>query len=133
MNANWIKKFMYTGRNYLRKICFIALSSNVDITFAAIVDEGGKLIVGRSRRSKVTTGRKNQDVNTDYAVSNLFYLNYLIPTIKNGSTTDVHLQDKSTKMKFQLIHIADENKIAISQLTGSKGKYLCVYFSRDAN
>ena len=125
---------MYTGRNYLRKICFIALSSNADITFAAVVDEGGKLIVGRSRRSKVITERKNQAVNTDYAVSNLFYLNYLIPTIKNGtSTTDVHLQDKSTKMKFDLIHIADENKIAISQLTGSKGKYLCIYFSRDAN
>ncbi len=125
---------MNKGRDYLRKICFIALSSNADITFAAVVDEGGKLIVGRSRWSKVVTGRKNQAINTDYAVSNLFYLNYLIPTIKNGtSTTDVHLQDKSTKMKFQLIHIADENKIAISQLTGSKGKYLCIYFSRDAN
>jgi hypothetical protein len=122
---------MYKGRDYLRKICFIALSSNADITFVAVVDEGGKLIVGRSRRSKVITGRKNQ---ANYAVSNLFYLNYLIPTIKNRtSTTDVHLQDKSTKMKFQLIHIADENKIAISQLTGSKGKYLCVYFSSDAN
>ncbi len=125
---------MNKGRDYLRKICFIALSSNADITFAAVVDEGGKLIVGRSRWSKVVTGRKNQAINTDYAVSNLFYLNYLIPTIKNGtSTTDLDLQDKSTKMKFQLIHIADENKIAISQLTGSKGKYLCIYFSRDAN
>jgi hypothetical protein len=134
MNANWTKRSMNKGRDYLRKICFIALSSNADITFAAVVDEGGRLIVGRSRRSKVITERKNQAVNTDYAVSNLFYLNYLIPTIKNGtSTTDVHLQDKSTKMKFQLIHIADENKIAISQLTGSKGKYLCIYFSRDAN
>jgi hypothetical protein len=125
---------MGKGRDYLRKICFIALSSNADISFAAVVDAGGKLIVGQSRRSKVITGRKNQLINTDYPVSNLFYLNYLIPTIKKEtSTTDVHLQDKSTKMKFQLIHIADENKIAISRLTGSKGKYLCVYFSKDTN
>jgi hypothetical protein len=128
------KNLMGKGRDYLRKICFIALSSNADISFAAVVDAGGKLIVGQSRQGNAITGRKNHFVNTDYPVGNLFYLNYLIPTIKKGtSTTNVHLRDKSTKMKFQLIHVADENKIAISPLTGSKGKYLCVYFSRYTN
>ena len=125
---------MGKGRDYLRKICFIALSSNADISFAAVVDDDGKLIVGQSRRGNMVTGRKNPFVNTHYPVSNLFYLNYLIPTIKKGIiTAEVHLQDNSTKMQFELTHIADDNKIAISPLTGSKGKYLCVYFSRDIN
>jgi len=120
-------------RDYLRKICFIALSSNVEISFAAVLDVDGKLIVGQSRPSKRIAGRSNPSVNTHYPVSNLFYLNYLTPTIRRGtSTANVHLQDNSTKMKFELIHIADDNRIAISPLTGSKGKYLCVYFSTDA-
>ena len=120
-------------RDYLRKICFIALSSNVEISFAAVVDADGKLIVGQSRASKRIAGGRNPSVNTHYPVSNLFYLNYLTPTIRRGtSTANVHLQDNSTKMKFELIHIADDNGIAISPLTGSKGKYLCVYFSTDA-
>ncbi len=121
-------------RDYLRKICFIALSSNVEISFTAVLDADGKLIVGQSRPSKRIAGRSNPSVNTHYPVSNLFYLNYLTPTIRRGtSTANVHLQDNSTKMKFELIHIADDNRIAISPLTGSKGKYLCVYFSTDAN
>ena len=121
-------------RDYLRKICFIALSSNADISFAAIVDADGKLIVGQSRPSKRVAGRRNPFVNTHYPVSNLFYLNYLNPTIKRGiSTTNVHLQDNLTKMQFELMHIAEDNKIAISPLTGNKGKYLCVYFSTYPN
>ena len=78
---------MGKGRDYLRKMCFIALSSNADITFAAVVDTGGKLIVGQSRRGNAKSGRKNYFVNTDYPVGNLFYLNYLIPTIKKGTST----------------------------------------------
>jgi len=121
-------------REYLRKICFIALSSNAEISFAAVVDADGKLIVGQSRPSERAAGRRNPFVNAQYPVSNLFYLNYLTPTIKREtSTKNVHLQDNSTKMQFELMHIADDNKIAISPLTGSKGKYLCVYFSTNAN
>jgi hypothetical protein len=122
------------GRDYLRKICFIALSSNADISFAAVVDDDGKLIVGQSRRGNMIIARKNPFVNTHYPVSNLFYLNYLIPTIKKGIiTAAVHMQDNSTRMEFKLLNIADDNKVAISPLTGSKGRYLCVYFSRDVN
>jgi hypothetical protein len=122
---------MGKGRDYLRKICFIALSSNTGIAFAAVVDTGGKLIVGQSRLSNTMSGRKDYFPNTNYSVGNLFHLNYLVPTIKKGiSTANVHPQDKSTNMKFQLIHVADENKIAISPLVGSKGKYLCVYLSK---
>lgn len=125
---------MGKGRDYLRKICFIALSSNTGISFAAVVDTGGKLIVGQSRMGNTKSGRKDYFPNTSYPVGNLFYLNYLVPTIKKGiSTANVHPQDKSTNMKFQLIHVVDENKIAISPLTGSKGKYLCVYLSKHTN
>jgi hypothetical protein len=125
---------MDKGRAYLRKICFIALSSNTGITFAAVVDTGGKLIVGQSRLGNSESRRKDYIPNTSYPVGNLFYLNYLVPTMKKGiGTTNVHPQDKSTKMKFQLIHVANENKIAISPLTGSKGKYLCVYLSKHTN
>ncbi|HET7147376.1 MAG TPA: hypothetical protein VFI73_02650 [Candidatus Nitrosopolaris sp.] len=123
---------MSKGREYLRKICFIALSSNADISFVAVVDDRGKLIVGQSRGGNMINGQKNLSINTHYPVSNLFYLNYLIPSIRKGIVAaDVHLQDNSTKMQFELMHIADDNKIAISPLTGSKGKYLCVYFSRN--
>jgi len=125
---------MGKGRDYLRKICFIALSSNTGISFAAVVDTGGKLIVGQSRMGNTKSARKDYFPNTSYPVGNLFYLNYLVPTIKKGiRTINVHTQDKSTNMKFQLIHVADENKIAISPLTGSKGKYLCVYLSKHPN
>ena len=125
---------MGKGRDYLHKICFIALSSNEAISFAAVVDDEGKLIVGQSRRGNMIPGRKDPFVNTHYPVSNLFYLNYLTPTIKRETRIkNVHLQDNSTKMQFELMHIADDNKIAISPLTGSKGKYLCVYFSTNAN
>jgi len=125
---------MCKGRDYLRKICFIALSTNTGITFAAVVDRAGKLIVGQSRLGNIESGRKDYFLNITYPVGNLFYLNYLVPTIKKGiSTINFHPQDKSTNMKFQLIHVVDENKIAISPLTGTKGKYLCVYLSRHTN
>jgi hypothetical protein len=121
-------------RDYLRKICFIALSSNTGITFAAVLDTGGKLIVGQSRLNNTESGGKDSFPNTGYPIGNLFYLNYLVPTIKKGiSTTNVHPHDKPINMNFQLIHVADENKIAISPLTGSKGKYLCVYLSKHTN
>jgi hypothetical protein len=129
-----IKKLMGKGRDFLRRICLIALSTNTGIAFAAVVDTGGKLIVGQSRLSNGESGRKDYFPDTSYPLGNLFYLNYLVPTIKKGiSTTNVHPQDKSTNMKFQLIHVADESKIAISPLTGSKGKYLCVYLSKHTN
>jgi len=118
---------MCKGRDYLRKICFIALSTSTGITFAAVVDTAGKLIVGQRN---IESGRKDYFSNTSYPVGNLFYLNYLVPTIKKGISTP---QDQSTNMKFQLIHVVDENKIAISPLTGTKGKYLCVYLSRHTN
>ena len=125
---------MGKGRDYLRKICFIALSSNTGISFVAVVDTGGKLIVAQSRMGNTKSGRKDYVPNTSYPVGNLFYLNYLVPTIKKRiSTTNVHSEDKSTNMKFLLIHVADENNIAISPLTGSKGKYLCVYLSKHTN
>jgi hypothetical protein len=125
---------MDKNRDYLRKICFIALSSNVEISFAAVVDADGKLIVGQSRPSKRIAGIRNPSATTHYPVSSLFYLNYLTPTIRRGtSTANVHQQDNSTKMKFELMHITSNNRIAISPLTWSKGKYLCVYFSTDAN
>jgi len=116
-------------RDYLRKICFIALSSNAEISFAAVVDANGKLIVAQSRSNKRIAGRRNH-----YPVSNLFYLNFLTPSIRRETgTAHVHLQDNSTKMQFELVHIAHDNRIAISRLTGSKGEYLCVYFSKDVN
>ena len=121
-------------RDYLRKICFIALSSNAEISFAAVVDANGKLIVAQSRSNKRIAGRRNPSVNTHYPVSNLFYLNFLTPSIRRETgTAHVHLQDNSTKMQFELMHITDDNRIAISRLTGSKGEYLCVYFSKDVN
>ena len=126
---------MCKGRDYLRKICFIALSTNTGITFAAVVDRAGKLIVGQSRRGNIeSVRRKDYFLSTTYPVGNLFYLNYLVPTIIKGiSISNFHPQDKSTNMKFQLINVVDENKIAISPLTGTKGKYLCVYLSRHTN
>ena len=125
---------MCKGRDYLRKICFIALSTNTGITFAAVVDRAGKLIVGQSRLGNIESGSKDYFSDTSYPVGNLFYLNYLVPTIKKGiSTSDYYPQDQSTNMKFQLIHVVDENKIAISPLTGTKGKYLCVYLSKHTN
>jgi hypothetical protein len=125
---------MDKNRDYLRKMCFIALSSNAEISFAAVVDADGKLIVGQSRPSKKVAGIRNLFVNTNNPVSKLFYLNYLTPTIKRGtSNANRHPQDNSTRIQFELMHISDDDKIAISPLTGSKRKYLCVYFSTDAN
>ena len=124
---------MAKNRDHLRKMCFIALSSNAEISFAAVVDADGKLIVGQSRPSKKVAGIGNPFINTNNPVSKLFYLNYLTPTIKRGTSNANRHQENSTRIQFELMHISDDNKIAISPLTGSKRKYLCVYFSPDAN
>ena len=115
--------------DFLNEICLTALSASKTVTFAAVVDIKGKLIVGKyrnaSKRSKTCLGNLNYCY---YYPNHLFYSNYLLNAIQKSYFESRHIKEESMEVHFQLIDISNNVKLAITPLTESIDKYLCVYF-----
>lgn len=106
-------------RAFLCKICLAAISSSKYVSFAAVVDIEGKLIVAKFR--DITS--KQSNLISRYPRSYLFYLNYLVPAIKKHFSSN---SNDNSKLQFQSIEIIDNTKIATIRLPKSNDKYLCV-------
>jgi hypothetical protein len=120
-------------RDFLYEMCLAALCISRDVKFAAVIDNNGKLIVGRYRKKiQNKPARLSDDIaptaaycqyNTNYP----FYIKYLIPSIRNicdGKQSGVY--DAET-VHFRLAEVHGSLKIAITPLTESNDRYLCIY------
>jgi len=117
---------MPRGRNYLRKICAVALCANPSIKFAAVLDGNGRLIVadGKSNTNNICKHVTN--------VNNLFHQNYILPSLQKRYNKNiiVMIDENGTEIEFKTVHVSWNTEIAITPLAEIKGLYLCVYFSR---
>ena len=110
-------------RDFFCEICLTALYTSKDVRFSAVVDDTGKLIVAENKKGFQKTTKPNS-MTDDCQTSYLFYLDYLLPAIRERR---FYLEDRVEKIYFELKEINNDVKIAVTPLTQSKDKYLCVY------
>ncbi len=117
---------MRRGRNYLRKICAVALSANPSIKFAAVLNEKGTLIVAECKSNTNNFGRIVTNMNY------LFHQNYILPSLQErySKNMKVMIDENGTEIEFKTVHVSWDTEVAITPLAEIKGMYLCVYFSR---
>ncbi|MGE5662110.1 MAG: hypothetical protein ACM3X1_07680 [Ignavibacteriales bacterium] len=117
---------MRRGRNYLRKICAVALCANPSIKFAAVLDEKGRLIVAECKSDTNNSGKHIRNMNY------LFHQSYILPNLQERYNTNmkVMIDENGTDIKFKTVQVSWNTEVAITPLTEIKGLYLCVYFSR---
>jgi hypothetical protein len=129
--------------DFLDKICWATLYTNKHVNFAAVLDSEGKLIVAKSRMSRIQKSLKvRSKINPEvyycrYQPSYRFYTDYLLPAINKMRGTHYHYYDDTTmtnnneRIHFEVVEVnrdTDGVEIVITPLTQSKNKYLCVYF-----
>jgi|tagenome__1003787_1003787.scaffolds.fasta_scaffold19467942_1 hypothetical protein len=116
-------------RDFFCEICLTALYTSKDVRFSAVVDDTGKLIVAENKKGFQKTTKPNS-MTDDCQTSYLFYLDYLLPAIRERR---FYLEDYVEKIYFELKEINNDVKIAVAPLTQSKDKYLCVYIESSAS
>ncbi|HET6640787.1 MAG TPA: hypothetical protein VFG77_04190 [Nitrososphaeraceae archaeon] len=117
---------MRRGRNYLRKICAVALSANPSVKFAAVLNEKGTLIVAECKSNTNNFGRIVTNMNY------LFHQNYILPSLQERCSKNmkVMIDENGTEIEFKTVPVSWDTEVAITPLAEIKGMYLCVYFSR---
>ena len=109
-------------RNFLKEICLAALSADKqNVMFVAAVDNNGKLLAAEYNRRQFF----NNNNNTVMIKSSIFYLHYLIPTIKQTNCSS-HLTNNKT-FHLKLEDLGDNVYLLVTQLTEKKDRYLCMY------
>ena len=127
--------------DFFHEICLISLYASRAVKFAAVVDSKGKLILAKfkkfhihSHRSsllsgKIPDGSQQQQNQTFFPQScHSFYYEHLMPTLKD-ITNRSYREQYSKKAHFEITEI-DKNiglKLAVTPLTESRDKYLCLY------
>ncbi|HYA83594.1 MAG TPA: hypothetical protein VEH06_09130 [Candidatus Bathyarchaeia archaeon] len=128
--------------DFFHEICLISLYASRAVKFAAVVDSKGKLILAkfkkfhiRSHRGdllstpKIPDGSQQQQDQTLLPQScHSFYYEHLMPTLKD-ITNRSYRERYSNKAHFEITEI-DKNiglKLAVTPLTESRDKYLCLY------
>jgi hypothetical protein len=107
------------------------------VKFAAVVDSKGKLILAKSKKFHIHSHRgsliyapkmQQQDQTLLPQSCHSFCYEHLIPTLKD-ITNRSYRQQYSNRAHFELTEI-DKNiglKLAVTPLTESRDKYLCLY------
>ena len=122
--------------DFLEETCLTALCASKDVSFAAIVDINGKLIIGKYRKmdrrtllSMIPDARIISPATSAASRCYTFYSDCLVKAIrrsyfKTKRTRGVGKEDTS----FDMIDVENYLKLAVTPLTKSKDKYLCIYF-----
>ena len=138
-------------------MCLIALHISKEVKFAAVIDNNGKLIAGKYRKEDHTNNKRtksrlllsarekgdghtnnniiNNDVSSSitfchYNTNYLFYANYLtaaVKKIKTGIKYSDYREKEESVHHVELAEIHSILKIAITPLTASSDRYLCIY------
>jgi hypothetical protein len=124
--------------DFLDDICLTVLSATKEVSFAAVVDVNGKLIVGKYRRKVdrrlvTTTSLANSSDKYNRTTScYLFYVGYLLTAIRQSYFESRCKREKQEaknikEVNFDVIDINNKIKLAITPVTQRKDKFLCVY------
>ncbi|HXX97759.1 MAG TPA: hypothetical protein VEL11_11660 [Candidatus Bathyarchaeia archaeon] len=119
------------------EICLISLYASRAVKFAAVVDSKGKLILAKFKKFHIHSHRasllsapkiQQQDQTVLSQSCYSFCYEHLMPTLKD-ITNRSYREQYSNKAHFEITEI-DKNiglKLAVTPLTESRDKYLCLY------
>ena len=127
--------------DFFHEICLLSLYASRAVKFAAVVDSKGKLILAKFKKfhiyshrarllsaPKILNGSQQQQDQTLLPQScHSFCYEYLMPTLKD-TTSRSYREQYSNKAHFEITEI-DKNialKLAVTPLTESRDKYLCL-------
>ena len=122
--------------DFFEEICLTSLYATKAVKFAAVVDSNGKMVTGKIRRihghgREGSAKMANSSKWTGGGYS--FYHHYLIPSLNNRATT-CWFDWGSNKSHFEITEIANQEEnnnrkvfLAVTPLTQTKGKFLCIY------
>jgi hypothetical protein len=111
------------------------------VKFAAVLDNNGKLIVGKFRKG-IHFNRQagfTVDYNCNRDSNYLFYLDYVVAAIKKrsldhpcraGYTEEEQRQQR--ELHFEITEIDKNVRLGMAPLTERNDKYLCIYFESSA-
>ena len=127
---------MLEEREFLDETCLTALYASKDVSFAAVVDINGKLIIGKSRnrnrKAKLSILSNTHSISLVAAVTSRCYTVYfdnLVKAIQRCYFKNKRLRgDEKEEPNFEMIDMDNNLKLAITPLTKAKDKYLCIYF-----
>lgn len=127
--------------DFFHEICLISLYTSRAVKFAAVVDSKGKLILAKFKKfhihshsasllsaPNIPDGSQQQDQTLLPQSCYSFCYEHLMPTLKD-ITNRSYREQYSNKAHFEITEI-DKNiglKLAVTPLTESRDKYLCLY------
>ena len=123
--------------DFFHEICLISLYASRAVKFAAVVDSKGKLILAKfkkfhiqSHRASFISAPKIQQQDQTLLSQSCFSFCYehLVPTLKD-ITNRSYREQYLNKAHFEITEI-NKNiglKLAVTPLTESRDKYLCLY------
>src|SRR5215469_7855399 len=125
--------------DFFHEICLLSLYASRAVKFAAVVDSG-KMILAKFKKfhiysqrtrllstPKILNGSQQQDQTFLPQSCHSFCYEYLMPTLKD-MTNRSYREQYSNKAHFEISEI-DKNiglKLAVTPLTESRDKYLCL-------
>ena len=111
---------MRRSRDYLRKICAVALCANANIKFAAV------LVVAEWKSNTKRLGKTVTNMNY------LFHQNFILPSLQEKYERNLKVMgdEYGTELDFKTVHVNSNTEVAITPLVEIKGLYLCVYFDQ---
>jgi hypothetical protein len=128
--------------DFFHEICLLSLYASRAVKFAAVVDSKGKLILAKFKKfhihshrarllsaPRILNGSQQQQDQTLLSQScHSFCYEYLMPTLKD-TTTRSYREQYSNKDHFEITEIDKKIglKLAVTPLTESRDKYLCLY------
>lgn len=120
-------------RQFLHKLCAIALQVDISIEFAGIMDSNGKLLVGKSRNKfsyhDIYKKRKNKYLQRNaetYGKVIFKEQNISVNNIKSIVSLQSSLVDD--QVLFRLINLNDDMFVAYMPINELKNKFLYIYF-----
>jgi hypothetical protein len=119
--------------DFFEEICLTLLYTTKAVKFAAVVDSKGKLIHGKIRRIGREGSEKMANTSKWTGRGYSFYHHYLIPSL-NSRATICWLDWTPNKTHFEITEIANQEEdtnskmlLAVTPLTQTKDKFLCIY------
>lgn len=131
-------------RDFFEEICLISLYASKAVTFTAVVDSKGKLILCKFKRSNtrrqlrmfpyscgtVDSSEEQRQIQQQFLGHSChsFYQSQLTPTLKD-LTSRRYSEQWPDKANFEITEIDRKigAKLAVTPLTENRDRYLCIY------
>jgi hypothetical protein len=104
-------------QDYLQKLCHSILNAEKTIRFAGIIDDRGKLLIGKYR-SDISSSLLNANIDNETKATS-FYTAYQMLAINNRFRSDLGM------MRFQLTEFGRVTLVSVP-LTAQNNRFLCI-------